>query len=73
MTALRKQPVTCVLIALCCYVWNTLRARRWGWEEVGSSYRNVMFEGQVGIVDVCKGEAGRVRERRSEMTPLRQL
>ena len=47
MSALRKQPVNCFIIVLCVYIWNALRVRRWGWEEVGSSYRNVVFEGQA--------------------------
>ena len=47
MAAIRKQPVNCALILLCIVVWNMLRTRRWGWEEVGSSYRNVVLEGNV--------------------------
>jgi hypothetical protein len=47
VTTLRNRPVNCVIIALCVYIWNSLRVRRWGWEEVGCSYRNVLLEGQV--------------------------
>ncbi len=45
--ALVNQPVNCSLIVLCVYIWYVLRSRRWGWEEVGSSYKNVVYEGQV--------------------------